>query len=82
MELKDIAGIAITFVIVAIVISIGGSVITSTRGTHVHSNDSIDNISIYAGRGLESLGSWLPTIAIVVVAAIVIGIIVTYFAMK
>ena len=81
MNLQDLAGVAIIFVIVAIVIGIGASVLTSvSSGKTAGSTEA--NASTYGLKGLEQLGSWLPTIAIVVVAAIVIGIIVTYFAMK
>jgi hypothetical protein len=40
------------------------------------------NASTYGLEGLEELASWLPTIAIVVVAAVVIGIIALYFAVR
>ena len=31
-------------------------------------------------KSLEELGSWLPTLALVVIAAIIIGVLVTYLA--
>ena len=81
MRLQDLAGIAIIFVVVAIVVSIGADVLSNIRGT-ASLNDTKWNATTYGLQGLEELASWLPTIAIVVVAAVVIGIIALYFAMR
>ena len=81
MRLQDLAGIAIIFVVVAIVIGIGADVLTNIQ-TGKTSGSTEYNASLYGLQGLEELASWLPTIAIVVVAAVVIGIIALYFAMK
>ena len=81
MRLQDLAGIAIIFVTVAIVIGIGADVITNIRGTEANYTVKY-NTTKYGLEGLEELASWLPTIAIVVVAAVVIGIISLYFAMR
>ena len=81
MRLQDLAGIAIIFVVVAIVVGIGADVLTNIQtGKTAHSTEY--NASQYGLQGLEELASWLPTIAIVVVAAVVIGIIALYFAMR
>jgi hypothetical protein len=81
MRLQDLAGIAIIFVVVAIVISIGSDVLTEVRVGKT--SGSVEyNASTYGLEGLEELASWLPTIAIVVVAAVVIGIIALYFAVR
>ena len=40
------------------------------------------NMTVSGNKSLEGLGSWLPTIALVIIAAIIIGIITTYFVMK
>lgn len=80
MRLQDLAGIAIIFVVVAIVISIGADVLTEVRVGK--SSGTVEyNASQYGLEGLEELGSWLPTIAIIVAAAVIIGIITMYFTM-
>ncbi len=81
MRLQDLAGIAIIFVVVAIVIGIGADVLTNIQAGKTTGSTEY-NASLYGLQGLEELASWLPTIAIVVVAAVVIGIIALYFAMR
>jgi hypothetical protein len=81
MRLQDLAGIAIIFVVVAIVISIGSDVLTEVRQGEANYTNKY-NATGYGLEGLEELASWLPTIAIVVVAAVVIGIIALYFAVR
>jgi|26BtaG_2_1085354.scaffolds.fasta_scaffold03714_6 hypothetical protein len=81
MRLQDLAGIAIIFVVVAIVISIGADVLTEVQVGKTVSTVEY-NASQYGLEGLEELASWLPTIAIIVAAAVIIGIIVLYFAMR
>ena len=80
MRLQDLAGIAIIFVVVAIVVSIGADVLTEVRTGKTTSSVEY-NASQYGLEGLEELGSWLPTIAIIVAAAVIIGIITMYFTM-
>ena len=73
MTLSDLAPIAIAFVFVAIVIGVGASVLAS-----IQSDQTTNSVSYNAtGSGLNSLNElsgWLPTIALVIAAAIVIGV--------
>ena len=99
MTLSDLAPVAIAFVFVAVVIGVGGTILSSIRsgqgyGTRAScgtnstggSNGTIlytscDTAVNTTGQGLDSLdelGGWLPTIALVVAAAIVIGVL-SYF---
>ena len=78
-DLKALAGLAITFVVVTIVISFGATILDDIQ------DDQTENDSDYnaTGKGLEALvtfADWLPTLALIVVAAVIIGIIVRYFA--
>ncbi len=45
-----------------------------------NSGDGDYNVTIKGADGLNTFADWLPTIALIVVAAVVIGIIVRYFA--
>jgi len=77
MKLQDLAPIAITFVVVAIVISVGADVLSNVQtGTE---NTTEWNATHYGLQGLEELGSWLPTLAIIIVAAVIIGVISAWF---
>jgi len=85
MTLSDLAPVAIAFVFVAIVIGVGADVladvqadqVTNTAGCNATVKTSCGTAYNSTGEGLTSLGelsSWLPTIALVVAAAIVIGV--------
>ena len=85
MRLQDLAGIAIIFVVTAIIIGIGADVLSQMQtnmGTDNNTADEQFNATKYGLEGLEELGSWLPTIAIIVAAAVIIGIIAMYFAVR
>jgi len=85
MRLQDLAGIAIIFLVVAIILGIGSEVLTgmqTSMGTNNNTADVQWNATHNGQLGLEELGSWLPTIAIIVAAAVIIGIIALYFAVK
>jgi len=78
-ELKNLAGLAIVFVVLTIILSFGATILDDIQDDQTD-NDADWNAS---GKGLESLNTfadWLPTLALIVVAAVIIGIIVRYFA--
>lgn len=78
MTLNEFGGLALAFVLVAIIISIGATILTQTRSTQT-SNAYDYNITTQALTGADTMGDWLPTIAVIVAAAVVIGVIVKYF---
>ena len=107
-SMNELAPLAISFVIIAVVIGVGATVLSSTQttlgqsacvgGHYWNTTDPLkpfcavggtDNSTAWqnyaynaSGYGLTSvntLSSWLPTIAVIVAAAVVIGIIVAYF---
>jgi hypothetical protein len=75
LALGDMPTIGITFVVIAVVLSVGASILAG-----VQSNQTADtyayNASSQGLQGTDTLAGWLPTIAIVVAAGIVIGVIV------
>ena len=101
-NLQDLAPLAIAFVIIAVVLGIGSTVMESIRidqcpnywnttnanapfcstatNNSAHSAGTYaENSSLAGMSSLATLSSWLPTIAVIVAAAVVIGIIVLYF---
>ena len=81
MRVQDLAPIAIAFVVVSIVIGVGADVVDDIQDDQT-GNTTAWNASQNGLEGLEKLSSWLPTIAIVVAAAVVIGVLVYYFAFR
>lgn len=102
---SDMAPLAITFVAVAIALSIGLEILADVaedqcssgyvwNGTQNGCVNSTGDWASGAGETYESnvsrngltagdeLSSWLPTIALVVAAAVIIGIVVTYLARR
>ena len=83
ITLKDLSGLAITFVVVAIVLGIGSDVLTSMRTNQLSTAPNSSyvgwNATTYGLSSLQTLSSWLPTIAIIIAASVIIGIITAYF---
>lgn len=71
-------GLALAFVIVAVVIGVGATIITQVQSTQT-ANSYAYNASAQGLTGLDTMGDWLPTIAVIIAAAVVIGVIVRYF---
>ena len=74
LSLGDMGGLAIAFITVAIIIGIGGTIMTSVQATQTVSTVAY-NASTKALTGIGYFGDWLPTIATIVAAAVVLGVI-------
>lgn len=77
MNLQDLSGVAITFVVLAVVLGIGGTILTS-----IQSGQEVDSVAYNStGDGLDAIAEisgWQVTLAVIVVASVVIGVI-SYF---
>ena len=79
MQLTDLPKAGIAFVIIAVVLSVGATILTSLGTTQTGA------AAIITGNGttgLRTLAEWLPTIALVVAASVVLGSLMAYFAFK
>ena len=77
MQLRDLATVAIIFVVAGIALGVGADVLSEIQSdvtTGIPSR-SVAN----ASEGIEELSSWMPTIGLVIAAALVIGIIFASF---
>ncbi len=77
MNLNQLGTVAIAFVFVAIVIGIGADVLGDIRAGQT-ANSYEYNASTRGLESVDELGTWLPTIALVIAAAFVIGVL-AYF---
>lgn len=77
MNISDLAPIAIAFVFIAVVLGVGATVLSSVQAGQT-SGSFAYNASGNGLSSLDELSGWLPTIALVVAAAIVIGVL-AYF---
>lgn len=92
-SLNALAAIGITFVVVAIVLSFGAQILGELQEDTVTGEANCNatsttacgveyNISGYGVESVADMGEWLPTIALVVIAAVIIGIVVTFLGRR
>ena len=77
----ELAGIAIAFVIVAFTLAMGASILTDLQGTQTASSYAY-NASGYGLSALDTMASWLPTLGLVVIAAVIIGVLIFYLGRR
>ena len=93
MKLEDLLPVALLFVVATIAISIGADIIrtiqlteyTNTAGCNTTVTTGCGAVWNATGYGLEAmteLGGWVPTLALVVAASIVIGVLVFSFTFR
>ena len=79
--IDDLGTIAIALVVAAVIIGMGATILEKLQGTQTV-NGSAFNTSGYGLTGMSTMAEFIPTIAIVAVAAIVIGIILLFFGRR
>lgn len=93
MKLEDLLPVALLFVVATIAISIGAQIINTIQDDYVTGAAGCNSTNTTAcgeaydtsGYGLDAmteLGSWIPTLALVVAASIVIGVLVFSFTFR
>ena len=76
--ISDLGTIAIALVVAAIILGMGATILEKIQETQTTSGTAY-NSSGFGLTGLNTMAEFIPTIAIVAVAAIVIGIILVFF---
>jgi hypothetical protein len=79
--LADAPPAVIMLVVIAIVLGIGGSILTTVQTTQT-ANSVAYNASAQGLTGIQTFSNWVPTIAIVLAAALVIGLVMAYLAFR
>ena len=78
LTLGQFGGLALSFVVLTIILSMGGEILSAIQ-TDQTANGSAYNVTGKGLEGVSTFGDWLPTVAIVVASAVVIGVVVNYF---
>jgi len=78
-SIQDLGTIAIALVVAVIILGLGATILTEIQKTQTTDKHAY-NASGQGLTGLTTMASFVPTIAIVAVSAIVIGIILVFFA--
>ena len=73
--LGELPKVAIVFVVVAIVFGIGFTILNTQQGTYTAGSYAY-NATVAAQNGMSQITGYLPTIGLVVAAAVVIAIVV------
>jgi len=76
--ISDLGTIAIALVVAAVIMGMGATILEKIKSTQVV-NGSAFNTTNFGLDGISVMAEFIPTIAIVAVAAIVIGIILVFF---
>ena len=79
--IQDVMPVAVIFVVAAITIGYGASVLSSVQATQT-ANSYAYNATGYGLQSVNTVASNLPLIATIIVAAIIIGILVTYLIVR
>ncbi len=75
--IADLGTIAIALVVAAVILGMGATILEKIKSTQ--SDETAKNATQFGLDGLSTMSEFIPTIAIVAVAAIVIGIILVFF---
>lgn len=79
VNLQDLAPIAVSFVVVGIVLGIGANILEEVQSDFVGNTTEHSAVG-NATEGVAELASWLPTIALIIAAAVIIGILFMAFS--
>jgi hypothetical protein len=79
--LNDFPSLAILFVVAAITLGLGATILTNVQNGQT-ANSIAYNASGYGLTSVNTLSQWTPTIAIVVAAAVIIGVVSTFLMMR
>lgn len=76
ISLGALSGVAITFVVVAIVIGMGAMILQSMNTATT--GDIAKNATQFGLSSLSTISSWMPLIAIVIAAAVILGVVLSF----
>jgi len=76
--ISDLGTIAIALVVAVIILGLGGTILETIQADQ-KVNGTAYNTTSFGLSGIATMASFVPTIAIVAVSAIVIGIILVFF---
>ena len=76
--ISDMGTIAIALVVAAVILGMGATILEKIKETQ-EVNGTAANATQFGLDGISTMSEFIPTIAIVAVAAIVIGIILVFF---
>ena len=83
LDMADLLPAVVAFVLIAIVGSVGALILQNFQSSSTITANSIAyNATTYGLKGVNTIMTYLPLIALVIVAAILIGIVLVAFAFR
>ena len=80
-NINDVPALAILLVVIAVVLGVGMTVLSQVKTTQT-TNSLAYNVTTRGETAVEDLSEWQTTWAVIIAAAVVIGIISTYMFFK
>lgn len=81
-SIQDVPSIAITFVVIAVVLGVGATILTQIRQGQGTTADLAYNITTQGLNAQATLSSWQGTWVVIVASAVVLGVIAGYLMMR
>ncbi len=80
-EVSSLIGYGLVFVVLAVVLAIGAYILSSINNTAGFAAGSVPSNTLNEGQqALQTFSNWLPILAVVIVAAIIIYLLLRMFA--
>lgn len=80
MKVNDILPLAIILTLAVVAFTVGGAILEGIRDDQGNANISTGyNVSTHGMDSVQTIASWFPTIALVIAAALVIGVLISSF---
>ncbi len=79
VRFQQLAAVALIFVVGGIALGVGAEVLGNVMGASTITAPNADASLGNSSQGLAELGSWMPTIGLVIAASIIIGVIFSAF---
>ena len=77
----DLLTFGIMFVVLTVALSFGATIVTDIRGDQKQ-NETDYNISTFGLNSIKNIANWTPNLATIIVAAVIIGILMSAFIYK
>ena len=77
MDVRELGALALVIVVASIIISMGATILGQLKLQQTDSSLEA-NVTNQGLAGMVTFGNWIPLIALVIAASIVIGVIVKY----
>lgn len=80
-SIQEMLPLVIIFGVIVIAVSLMASVLTDVQGTQT-ANAADYNITGYGLTAMLTFGEWMPTLALIVIISVLVGVLIVYLAKR